>query len=341
MGRKTETQVKAVEEVLEKSEEKTVKKELEIEDIPGVGKVAAEKLRESGFGNMISIAVASPSQLSETAGMSEASARKVINFARNNLSIGFESGEEVLTKRENVIKLTTGSTALDNLLGGGVETGSILENFGAFGSAKSQIAHQLAVNVQLPKNKGGANGMAVFIDTEGTFRPERIKQMAEALDLDSKTVLKNIKIARAYNSDHQMIMAEKVDELINVEKLPIKLIIVDSLMSHFRAEFLGRGTLAERQQKLNKHLHTLMKIADVYGIAVYVTNQVMAKPDMFFGDPTAPIGGHILGHASTFRIYLRKGKGSTRVAKLVDAPNLPDGEAVFQIINEGVRDVDV
>jgi len=200
------------------------------------------------------------------------------------------------------------------------------------------IAHQLAVNVQLPRDQGGAEGIAVWIDTESTFRPERIKQIATDLKLDQTKALRNIRIVRAFNSDHQMLVAEKLDELINKDKLPVKLVIVDSLMAHFRAEFVGRGTLADRQQKLNKHMHVLMKLADMHNFAVYVTNQVMAKPDTFFGDPTAAIGGNIVGHNSQTRIYLRRGKGGTRVGKLVDSPHLPDGEAIFNITEGGIKD---
>jgi DNA repair protein RadA len=202
----------------------------------------------------------------------------------------------------------------------------------------TQLGHILAVTVQLPKEKGGANGMSVFLDGEATFRPERIQQLAKALKLDPEKTLKNIKVARCFNSDHQMLLAEKIEDLIKKDKLPIKLVVVDSLTAHFRAEFIGRGTLSERQQKLNKHMHTLMRLASTYNVAVYVTNQVMAKPDMFFGDPTEAIGGHIVSHNSAFRIYLRKGKKGTRVAKLVDAPNLPDGEAIFMVTEEGLKD---
>jgi DNA repair protein RadA len=179
--------------------------------------------------------------------------------------------------------------------------------------------------------------VTVFIDTENTFRPERIIQFAEGKGLDGKEVLKSIRVARAYNSDHQMLLAEKVEDLIK-KGLNVKLVVVDSMTAHFRAEFIGRGMLAERQQKLNKHMHTLSKLADTYNLAVYVTNQVMAKPDQFFGDPTEAIGGHIVGHNSTFRIYLRRGKKGTRVAKLVDAPNLPDDEAVFVVNESGLSD---
>ncbi|MFA4886824.1 MAG: DNA repair and recombination protein RadA [Candidatus Nanoarchaeia archaeon] len=215
----------------------------------------------------------------------------------------------------------------------------LANNIVSHNSSKTQIAHQLAVNVQLPKERGGAEGVCVYIDSEGAFRPERIKQMAESCGLDPTGALKNVKVARAFNSDHQMLLAEKVEDLIKNDGLPVKLLIVDSLMSHFRADFTGRGMLADRQQKVNKHMHTLMRIAHAYNLVVYVTNQVMSKPDTFFGDPTAAIGGHIVGHNSQTRIYLRKGKKGTRVAKLIDSPHLPDGEAIFNIEEGGVKDV--
>ena len=310
-----------------------------VEDIPGVGPSTAEKLKEFGYDSLLSLAVASPAELVEAAGFTEATARKVIQAARKSMNMGFESGEELLEKRKNILRLSTSSKAVDGLLGGGFESGSITECFGEFGSSKTQIAHQLAVNVQLTKEQGGAEGMCVYIDSEGAFRPERIKQMAESKGLDALQALKNIKVARAFNSDHQILLAERVEDLIKNDNLPIKILIVDSLMSHFRADFSGRGQLADRQQKLNKHMHTLMKLASAYNIVVYVTNQVMAKPDTFFGDPTAPIGGHIVGHNSATRIYLRKGKKGTRVAKLIDSPHLPDGEAIFNVEEKGIVDV--
>ena len=179
----------------------------------------------------------------------------------------------------------------------------------------------------------------MFIDTENTFRPERIEQIAKSLGIEPLTALRNIKVARAFNSDHQMLIAEKVEDLIKKEKINVKLIIVDSLTAHFRAEFVGRGTLADRQQKLNKHMHLLNKLASTHNLCVYVTNQVMAKPDQFFGDPTQAIGGHIVAHNSTTRVYFRKGKKGTRVAKLVDSPSLPDGECTFILTEHGIRDV--
>jgi DNA repair protein RadA len=221
------------------------------------------------------------------------------------------------------------------LLGGGVETQAITECFGEFGSGKSQIAMQLAVNVQLPPEKGGLGKNPLYIDSEHTFRPERVIQMAKKVGLDEK-VLKNIHVARAYSSDDQMLYAETAQDQIT--KNNIGVIIVDSLTSLFRSEYAGRGTLAARQQKLNRHLSTLHKLADTNNLAVYVTNQVMSKPDQFFGDPTKPIGGHILGHSATFRVYLRKSKGGKRIARLIDSPSLPEGEAIFKVTEEGVVD---
>lgn len=310
-------------------------KEKSLLDLPGVGAATAEKLINSGYDNLMAIAVATPSELIDAAGISEAVAKKIINSARDSLSMGFESGEDFLKKRENIIKIKTGSKAFDELLGGGFETGGITEIFSAYGGGKTQIAHVLAVNCQ----KQIRDSIVVYIDTESTFRPERIIQIAKGQDMDPKKVLKNIKVARAYNSDHQMLLAEKIEDLIKKQNLNVKLVVVDSLTAHFRAEFIGRGTLADRQQKLNKHMHTLSRLADLYNLCVYVTNQVMSKPDVFFGDPTEAIGGHIVAHNSQTRIYLRKGKKNTRIARLVDSPSLPDGECSFIIATTGLMDI--
>lgn len=309
------------------------KKEVLIEDLPGVGAATAEKLVQAGFQDVMSIAVATPGELTEAAGITEATARKMINAARDSLDMGFQSGIDLLQRRELVIKLRTGSENFDNMLAGGFETGAITECFGAYGSSKTQLGHILCVMAQ----KQEPEATAVYIDTENTFRPERIVQIAEGHGLEPEVVLKNIKVARAFNSDHQMLLAEKVEEVIG-QGAKVRIVVVDSLTAHFRAEFVGRGTLAERQQKLNKHMHVLSKLADKHNLCVYVTNQVMMKPDMFFGDPTEAIGGHIVAHNSTFRIYLRRGKKGTRVAKLIDAPNLADTECVFRVVDGGIED---
>ena len=306
-----------------------------LNDLPGVGAATMEKLVDSGYDTVMSIAVASPGQLVDATGVGESAARKMIKFARDALEMGFEDGESLLKKRELVQKVSTGSVAFDTLMGGGFETGAITECFGEFGSGKTQVGHILAVNMI----KEDPDATVVYIDTENTFRPERIVQLAEGIQLDPEETLRKIRVARAYNSDHQVLLTESVEELINKKGFNVRLVIVDSLTAHFRAEFVGRGTLAERQQKLNKHMHALLKLAGNYNICVYVTNQVSSDPAAFFGDPTKPIGGHIVAHASTFRLYLRKGKKGSRVAKLIDAPNLADGECNFMVESGGFKDL--
>jgi DNA repair protein RadA len=314
------------------------KVEKSIEDLPGVGKAIAEKLRDAGYRTVESLAVASVGEICEAAEIGESTARKVIDAAREFADIGeFITGDKVLEHRAKIGWITTGSEKLDELLGGGVETQGVTEMFGEFGSGKTQIAHQLCVNVQLPPEQKGLNGKAIFIDAEGTFRPERIKDMAAAVELDPLKVLKNIYWVRAFNTDQQMLIAEKAEEL--AEKENIKLIVVDSLTSNFRSEYPGRGRLVDRQQKLNRHLVTLHRIAYIHDLAIYVTNQVQARPDVFFGDPTRPIGGHVLAHSATTRVYLRKSKAPRRIARIYDSPSLPENEVVFTITTEGIRDL--
>jgi len=321
-----------------KKQPKKEEKEIKISDLPGIGPAAVEKLESAGIFDLMGIAVLGPKELGEMAGLGEAVARKTIQAARKMMNLGFQDGLEFAQKREEVFRITTGSKEFDTLLGGrGLETKAITEAFGSYGSGKTQLGLSLAVNTQLPLEMGGAEGKAVYIDTEGTFRPERIRQIAETKGMNPENILKNILVARAFNSDHQMLLVDKVGELIKNGE-PIRLVVVDSLTAHFRAEFSGRGQLADRQQKLNKYLHNLMKMAEQFNLAVYVTNQVMSNPAMMFGDPTTAIGGNIVGHASTFRIYIRRGKKGSRVAKLIDSPNLPDNECIFWVGSKGVAD---
>ncbi|BAB59598.1 cell cycle progression protein DMC1 [Thermoplasma volcanium GSS1] len=317
--------------------EENKEKKTTLEDLPGVGEATAEKLRENGYDDIMAIAVASPKDLSDVTGIGEGAAAKIIAAARKFADIGnFETGEEILERRKTIQKLTTGSKNLDDLLGGGLETQAITEFFGEFGSGKTQIMHQLAVNCTMPKEKGGFDSDVMMIDTENTFRPERIIQMAKSKGLDPDETLKRIHVARAYNSHHQILLAEKAQE--TAKEFNIRLLIVDSLTAHFRSEYVGRGSLAERQQLLNKHMHDLLRFGTIYNAVIAVTNQVSARPDVFFGDPMAPIGGNIVGHTATFRVYLRKSKGGKRIARLIDSPYLPEGETVIQISEEGVND---
>ncbi len=310
---------------------------VELEELPSVGEKTAQKLRDAGFADMMRLATATAKELAVKAEIGEGVAEKVIEAARKAESIDFETAYDVMERRRDVGRITVGSDAFNELIGGGIETQSLTEVFGEFGSGKSQISHELAVTVQLPEGSGGLGGECVFIDTENTFRPERVEQIAAGFDMDPEETLQKIHIARAFNSAHQILMADKINELIQ-NGSNIKLVIVDSLMAHFRAEYVGRESLATRQQKLNQHLHALQNIANTYNVAVFITNQVQARPDAFFGSPTKAIGGHVLGHASTYRIWLKKGLAGKRIARLVDSPHLPEGECVFKITSEGIVD---
>jgi len=308
-----------------------------VKQLPGVGEATLSKLIKAGFSSLESIAFTPPSIIQQESGLGEKTIAKLIKSSMEQLNIGFKSAEDVWEHRKNIARITTSSQELDDLLGGGVETGSLIEFFGEFRTGKTQIMHQLCVNVQLHENKGGIEGKALYIDTEGTFRPERIIQMAEGLDLDHKIVLKNIIFGRAYNSDHQILLIKEAVNLIKEQN--IKLIVVDSLIGHFRSEYIGRGTLANRQQTINSHLHDLLRLCDIYpNLAIVVTNQVQSKPDVFYGNPLQAAGGNVVAHGSTIRVYLRKGKGEQRIAKIVDAPHLPEGEAIFSITENGISD---
>jgi DNA repair protein RadA len=308
-----------------------------VKKLPGVGEATLKKLIKAGFNSLESIAYTPPSIIQEESGLGDKTTAKLIKTCMEKLDIGFKSAEVIWEHRKNIARITTSSQELDDLLGGGLETGCVIEFFGEFRTGKTQLMHQLCVNVQLPKEQGGLEGRALYIDTEGTFRPERIIQMAEGLDLDHNTILKNIIFGRAYNSDHQILLIKEAANIIKEKN--IKVIVVDSLIGHFRSEYIGRGTLANRQQLINAHLHDLLRLADIHAeLAVVVTNQVQSKPDVFYGNPLQATGGNVVAHGSTIRVYLRKGKAEQRVAKIVDAPHLPEGEAVFSITENGITD---
>jgi DNA repair protein RadA len=273
----------------------------------------------------------------DKAGIGEKTAQKIIKVAQDIENMGFKSADIIWEKRKQLNHLTTNSSTLDEILGGGIEPGSVTEFYGEYRTGKTQIAHQLCVDVQLPYEEGGLEGNALYIDTEATFRPERIIQMAEAKDLDYNKTLQNIVVGRAYNSDHQVLLIQEASKIVKEKN--IKLVVVDSIIGHFRSEYVGRGTLANRQQLLNGHIHDLLRLTEIFDeLAVMFTNQVSSKPDVFYGNPTVATGGHILAHGATIRIYLRKGKGEQRVAKMIDAPHLPEAEAVFTITEEGIKD---
>lgn len=317
--------------------------DLDIQDIPGIGPTTAKKLRDAGILTVMDLAVASSEELSVEINSSKESAAAFIIAAQqllrdsNLLDKEFVTADVALEKRKSMLRCTTGSRALDKLLLGGIETQAVTEFYGEFGSGKSQICHTLCVTASQPVENGGFGGGSIYIDTEGTFRPERIDQIAISRGLDPASVLKSIAVCKVYNSSHLELIIKDLGKYINDFKA--RLVIIDSIISLHRAEFAGRGTLADRQQRLNSMLHKIIRLAEIYNISVVITNQVQSSPDTFFGDPTKAAGGNVLGHASTYRIYLRK-SGENRTAKMIDSPYHPYSDTKFTVTERGVDDLE-
>lgn len=255
------------------------------------------------------------------------------------VSMGFTTAAAYHIKRREVIYISTGSKELDKLLAGGIETGSLTELFGEFRCGKSQLCHTLAVTCQLPINMGGAEGKAMFIDTEGTFRPERLLEISPRFQMAKETILDNVAFARAYNTEHQFSLLQQAAAMMSESRYA--LLVVDSATALYRTDYSGRGELASRQMHLARFLRMLQRLADEFGVAVVITNQVVATVDgtgMFGGETKKPIGGNIMAHASTTRLSLKKGKGENRICKIYDSPVLPEGEASFAITAQGISD---
>ena len=306
--------------------------------LKGVASTTVNKLLKAGFTTVKDVAVTPAREIANLAGMGGDTALKVCRLARMQVDPGFLPALEVLEMRKSMIKCTTGSSELDRIFGGGVETGAITELIGEFGSGKTQICFTLSVTAQLPVEEGGYGGNVCVIDTEGTFMPERIMQIAEERGLDPTRVLEKILIARAYNSEHQAILINSLSEL--VVKSGIKLVIVDSMIGHFRGEYIGRATLSERQQKLGACLSKLHRVAEAHNVAVVITNQVLSTPDTMYGDPNKPTGGHVMAHSCTHRVFLRKGRQNTRLARVIDSPSLPEEKVRFAITAAGIEDAE-
>ena len=317
--------------------------ELEIQDIEGIGPTTAKKLKEAGIVSVMDLAVTTAEELAVDINASKESAAAFIIAAQKLLRDSkvlekeFVTADAALEKRRSLLRCSTGSTALDELLLGGIETQAVTEFYGEFGSGKSQICHTLCVMARQPIKLGGLDGGTIYIDTEGTFRPERVQDIARARGYDSIDVLKNIAVCKVYNSSHLELIVKNLGKY--VDDFKAKLVIIDSVISLHRAEFAGRGTLADRQQRLNTMLHKIIRLAEIYNIAIVLTNQVQSSPDTFFGDPTKAAGGNVLGHASTYRIYLRK-SGENRIAKMIDSPYHPYSDARFTVNERGADDIE-
>ena len=304
--------------------------------LDGVTKPTLDKIKSTGITTVEALSVQFPKELAEQSGMGEDTASNAIRKALEFVGAGFMTGKQLHERQSKRLRLKTGSSKLDWILGGGIETEITTEFVGEFGSGKSQIAHTAAVLAQLPLEEGGLDGMVAVIDTEGTFDSRRIIEIAEARGLDPEKTLDNIHIAVAFNTPHQIILIEGLHELCTENN--IKLIIIDSMMGHMRSEYVGRGMLGARQDQLKTALQKLMKTAQVNKVAVIFTNQVMDKPDIMYGNPVKPIGGHIMAHASTVRVMLTKGKGPRRYAEIIDASYLPPEKVPFRITTAGIED---
>ena len=316
---------------------------LEIQDIEGVGPTTAKKLREAGIFSVMDLAVAGVEDLAVDINASKESAASFIMAAQkllresDVLNKEFITADTALKKRRSLLRCSTGSSMLDDLFLGGIETQAVTELYGEFGSGKSQICHTMCITAGQPTELGGLNSGVIYIDTEGTFRPERLEQISSNRNIDPVQALQNVAVCKVYNSAHLELIVKNLGKYIDDYKA--KLVIVDSIISLHRAEFSGRGTLADRQQRLNSIMHKLLRISEIYNIAIIVTNQVQSAPDTFFGDPTRPTGGNVIGHASTYRVYLRK-SGENRVAKMIDSPYHPYSEVRFTVNEKGADNLD-
>jgi DNA repair protein RadA len=317
------------------------RKKMELDSIEEIGPTTKTYLINAGIESVKDLIVRGPHNISEITGISLEKSVDLCNKARiileesEIIDKSFINATELYKKRLNIERISTGSRNLDELLGGGIETGSITEIYGEFGSGKTQICHTTAILVQQTKKNGGLEGKSIYVDTENTFRPERIVSISKSRNIDHLNALENIIVAKVFNSSHQELVIQELGKII--ENNNIKLVIIDSAISHFRAEFLGRGALSDRQQRLTKLLHILLRIAELYNIAIIITNQIQSTPDTKFGDPHRPTGGNIIAHASTYRIYLKKA-GKNRIARIVDSPCHPEIEALFSLGEEGITD---
>ena len=313
---------------------------LALSNIENVGLATEKRLREAGFRSIRDLLVRGPVEISEATGMEMDESVEICNKARlmledlGMIDKSFVTATSLYNKRKD--RISTGSKSFDDLLGGGIETKAVTEVYGEFGTGKTQLCHTLCIMVQQPVSEGGLDAKAIYVDTENTFRPERIVSIAQARALDPQKALENVIVAKAYNSAHQELIIDEAGSV--VEDNNARLIIVDSAVAHYRAEFIGRATLSERQQRLNRFMHILVRIAETYQVAVLVTNQIQASPDAYFGDAIRPTGGHVLAHTSTYRIYLKR-SGKNRIARMVDSPYHAEREILFTLSNSGISDV--
>lgn len=317
--------------------------DLNISDIDGIGDTVAKKMEKCGIVSVMQLAVMSSEELVEKIDCSKDTAQQHILNAQNLLretdmiDKEFQTANESLEKRKEILRLSTGSKELDTLLKGGIESQAMTEFYGEYGSGKSQICFTCSVLATQPEGNGGIDSDVLFFDTEGTFRSERIAEIAGERDLDIKAVLERIHFSKVYNSSHLEYIINNITKYI--EKYKAKMIIIDSIMSLHRAEYVGRGTLADRQQRVNNLLHKLIRISEIYNIIILVTNQIQHDPAQMFGDPVKPVGGNAIGHTATYRIYIKK-SGHNRIVTMIDSPYHEYSSCKITVTKIGITDLE-
>lgn len=307
----------------------------------GISTADISKLQESGLHTIESIAFQTKSQLINDSGISNNQADKIIDTVSSIFHIGFSLASSYYQQRRNLIYIQTGSTVLDSILGGGIESNSVTEVFGDFRSGKTQLCYTLAVTCQLLNQDHQSIRKCLWIDSESTFRTERLIPIADRFHLDSQEVMNNIVWAKAYNTDHQSQLLAKASELMTQSNF--SLLIVDSVTNLYRTDYCGKDELNNCQIHLSKFLRKLRQLADEFKIAVLITNQVESQVDggfTIFNSYIKPIHGNITGQFSQTRLYLQKGMGQTRKCQIYQSPSLPQEEASFAITNIGISDID-
>ncbi|CAG0905144.1 unnamed protein product [Cyprideis torosa] len=188
---------------VEEEEEETYFFSVDLLQQQGINAADIKKLKQAGICTLKGVQMTTRKKLAGIKGMSEAKADKIKEAAMQSQSAGFVTALQYCDQRKQVFKISTGSSELDKLLGGGIESMSITEVFGEFRTGKTQIAHTLCVTAQIP-TANYSGGKVILIDTENTFRPNRLRSIADRFRLDHDEVLENVLYARAYTSEHQM-----------------------------------------------------------------------------------------------------------------------------------------
>jgi len=332
--------------------------DMSISELPGIGDIRSKKLMDSGIYTIIDLTISNPIEVIDITGVDMEVASNLISKAKEILVKNEVIPKSIMTatelyayRKRHIDKISTGSSDLDKMLGGGIETEAITEFYGIYGSGKTQICHTVATLVQAPVEQGGLNGNVLWIDTENTFRPERIIDIAMGklgkTKEEAEKFLDNITVLRAFNSSHQIQLINNLSHYLTedlqdktAEDPKPRLLVIDSLTALFRTEFLGRGTLQNRQSKIGSMMKKITRVIETWKLACLITNQVMNDPATpGFMDSIKPVGGNLVGHLSTYRLYIKRA-GKKRIVRFVDSPAHPESEILMDIDEGGIKNAE-